>query len=78
LDIWNWLSNSGIILEIIGFVLMMRATGYLKPSGGSFTSGVDHLENVMSIIRPRYYYTGIVLVIIGLAVQIVPSFFPVA
>jgi hypothetical protein len=74
MDIWNWLSNFGIILEIIGFVLMMRATGHLKPSGGSTTSRVDHLENVMSIIRPRYYYTGIVLVIIGLAVQIVPSF----
>jgi hypothetical protein len=74
LDFENWINNTGIILEIIGFLLILRATGHLKPSGGSFTSAIDNIENVMSIIRPRFYYLGIVLVIVGLALQIVPSF----
>ena len=75
LSINTWLNNIGIILEIMGFVLILKATGRMKQSGGSFTSGYDYLENVMSITRPWFYNTGIILVIIGLAIQIVPSFF---
>ena len=37
MDFWDLVSNSGIILEIIGFVLMLKATGHLKQEGGSFT-----------------------------------------
>jgi hypothetical protein len=54
---------------------MLKATGHLKQKDGSFTSGLDHVENVMSIVRPRFYYIGIGLIIAGLAIQIVPSFF---
>ncbi|MDW0316105.1 MAG: hypothetical protein QN716_12105, partial [Nitrososphaeraceae archaeon] len=72
---WNSINNSGIILEIIGFVLMLKATGHLKQKDGGFTSGLDHVENVMSIVRPRFYYIGIGLIIAGLTIQIVPSIF---
>jgi hypothetical protein len=37
-------------------------------------SGFDHVENVMSIVRPRFNSVGIVLVIVGLGIQIIPSF----
>lgn len=77
MDFWNLVSNSGIILEIIGFVLMLKATGHLKQKDGSFTSGLDHVENVMSIVRPRFYYIGIGFIIAGLVIQIVPSIFSV-
>lgn len=73
MDIWNGINISGIVLEIIGFVLILKATGHLKQEGGSFTSGFDHVENVMSITRPRFYNVGIGLIIIGLAIQIGPS-----
>ena len=77
MDFWNWINNFGIILEIIGFIFMLKATGHLKPSGGSYTSAFDHVENVMSIVNPRFYYIGIGLIITGLAIQIVPSIFSV-
>jgi hypothetical protein len=54
---------------------MLEATRHLKQKDGSFTSGLDHVENVMSIVRPRFYYIGIGLIVAGLAIQIVPSFF---
>ena len=75
MDFLKLVSNSGIILEIIGFVIMLKATGHLKQKDGGFTSGLDHVENVMSIVRPRFYYIGIGLIIAGLAIQIVPSIF---
>lgn len=77
MDFWDLVSNSGIILEIIGFVLMLKATGHLKQEGRSFRSGLDHVENVMSIVRPRFYYIGIGFIIAGLVIQIVPSIFSV-
>lgn len=60
----NWVNNSGIILEIIGFVLILRATTRMQQGEGNFSS--DHVKEVMSITRPRFYYAGIVLVIVGL------------
>lgn len=74
MDFENGINNTGIILEIISFVLILKATGHLEKRGGGYSSGFEHVRNVMSIIRPRYYYVGIVFVIVGLAIQVVPSF----
>jgi uncharacterized membrane protein len=68
------INNAGIVLEIIGFVLILLATGRMKQETGGFSSGFDHVENVMSIVRPRFYFIGIALVIVGLGIQIIPSF----
>jgi len=74
MDFGNWINISGIVLEIFGFVLILRATGRMEQKSGGFSGVYDHVENVMSIIRPRFYYVGIGLVIAGLGIQIIPSF----
>jgi hypothetical protein len=77
MDFGNLMNISGIVLEIIGFVLILKATKPLKQQeGGAFASKYDHAENVMSIVRPRSYRAGIGLVIGGLAIQIIPSMIP--
>jgi hypothetical protein len=57
----------GISLEIIGFVLILKAIK-ARPSG--FTSPYDHAETVMSTIRPKWNSIGIGLIIAGLGFQI--------
>lgn len=69
MEFGNWVNNSGIILEIIGSVLILRATTRMQQGEGNFSSVYDHVKEVMSITRPRFYYAGIVLVIVGLGIQ---------
>ena len=70
-----WINGFGIVLEIIGFILLLFAIKAMPMKGGSFTSGLDYLGNVMSTRHPRTNRVGIILVIIGLVFQLVSLFF---
>jgi hypothetical protein len=41
------LNNSGIILEIAGFIIILFVIRAVKPKGGSFTSAIDKFGNVL-------------------------------
>jgi hypothetical protein len=69
-----WLNVSGIILQIVGFILLLLAVKQMPFKGGSFTSGVDYLGNVMSTRHPKVNVVGISLVILGLVLQLVVLF----
>lgn len=75
LDVSTWISNTGIILEIIGFLLVLFAVRPMAQHGGSFSGGLDYLENVMSTKHPWINRLGIGLVILGLVGQLTSSFF---
>ena len=76
LTISTWINNSGIILEIAGFIIILSAIRMVKPEGGSFTSKWDKLVNIMCTVHPRWNTIGIGLVIAGLGLQLASSFFP--
>jgi hypothetical protein len=69
-DFTTWLNASGISLEIAGFVVLLIAIKSMPLKGGSFSSAVDYLGNVMSTRHPRVNKIGILLVIIGLGFQL--------
>ena len=66
----SWINVSGIILEIVGFILVLVAVKSMPMKGGGFTSGVDYLGNVMSTQHPIVNRDGIILVIAGLGLQL--------
>jgi hypothetical protein len=65
----------GIALEILGFILILKAAIHPeRMKGGRLDDGFPkEAINVMTIISFRRYNWGIALVIAGLAIQIVPS-----
>ena len=65
------LNGVGIVLEIVGFVVLLFAIKPMPKGKSSFTSGFQNLPNVMSMTSPRTNKIGIGLVIIGLVLQLV-------
>jgi hypothetical protein len=60
----------GIILELIGFGIILFAVRAVKPKGGSFSSVWDKNQNLMSTLYPKLNTIGISLVIAGLLFQL--------
>ena len=61
-DFGTWISNTGIALEIIGFVMILLAVRLMPLNGGDVLTGPDYLENVMSTKHPWINRGGIGLV----------------
>ena len=61
--IFTWLNIIGIILELIGFGIILFAVRAVKPKGGSFSSVWDKNQNLMSTLYPKLNTIGISLVI---------------
>ena len=74
-DFGTWISNTGIVLEIIGFVMILLAVRPMPRNGGHVVTGPDYLENVMSTKHPWINRGGIGLVILGLKGRLVSSLF---
>jgi uncharacterized membrane protein len=75
LDLSDWICNSGIILEIIGFILILVAVR-ARPRGETFIEeSISQFKNVMTTQYPWLNFVGIGLVIIGLILQLVSSFY---
>jgi hypothetical protein len=66
----TWLNITGIILELIGFGIILFAVRAVKPKGGSFSSVWDKNQNLMSTLYPKLNTLGIGLVIAGLLFQL--------
>jgi hypothetical protein len=75
-DVGTWISNTGIALEIIGFVMILLAVRPILRKEENVVTGLDYLENVMSTKHPWINRAGIGLPILGLIGQLVSSFFP--
>jgi hypothetical protein len=73
LNLATEINLSGIVLEIVGFVLVLYAVRAMPNKNGGFTTGIDDLVNVMSTIHPSVNMFGIILVIAGLVLQLVNS-----
>jgi hypothetical protein len=58
-DVGTWISNTGIGLEIIGFVMILLAVRPMPRKGGDVVTGLDYLENVMSTKHPWINREGI-------------------
>jgi hypothetical protein len=61
----------GIILEVVGFLIILFAVQAVKPGRGSFSGKWDEARNIMSTLYPRLNYFGVGLVIFGLGLQLV-------
>lgn len=73
LTVTSWINNGGIILEIVGFVLMVFAVSEIKGGGGSFTSSFDNIGRAIVTMHKRIYLTGIAFVIVGLVLQFIAT-----
>ena len=51
-DVGTWISNTGIALEIIGFVMILLAVRPILRKEENVVTGLDYLENVMSTKHP--------------------------
>jgi hypothetical protein len=69
------LNIAGIILELIGFGIILLAVRAVKPKGGSFSSMWDKNQNLMSTLYPKSNTLGISLVIAGLLFQLGSSIY---
>lgn len=58
-----WFNSWGIILEIIGFGLILYAVRPVKHKASGFSTGIDHLKTVVSNLHPWTYWIGTLLVI---------------
>ena len=71
-----WINNSGIMLEIIGFVLILNALRRpTPPRNADIRSNIAYLESVMSTTHPWVYNIGVGLIIIGVVVQVMHSLY---
>ena len=75
IDFGTWISNTGIELEIIGFVMILLPVIPMPRNGGDVVTGPDYLENVMSTKHTWINRGGIGLVTLGLKGRLVSSLF---
>ena len=71
MDSGIWVNNSGIILEIIGFILILVAVRARQRGQSIVVESIQNLSNVMTTQYPWVNYVGIGLVICGLVLQLV-------
>jgi hypothetical protein len=70
----NWMNATGIILEIIGFVLIANALRRpMPPKNADIRSNIVYLESVTSTTRSWVKCVGVSLVTTGLIVQVMHS-----
>jgi hypothetical protein len=70
------MNNSGIILEIIGFVLISNALRRPEPpKNADIRSNVVYLESIMSTTSSWVKCVGVSLIIIGIVVQLMHSLY---
>lgn len=67
------LNAAGIVFEIAGFVILLRAVGRLPPMTGGFDPGTGS-ENIYGLRNKKLNDVGIIAVIIGLALQLIALF----
>jgi hypothetical protein len=60
-----------IILQLVGFVIMLLASKAIKPSGGGFTFDYSGTPNMVSMTHSRWNRVGIGFVIAGLLLQLI-------
>ncbi|MFZ0695742.1 MAG: hypothetical protein WAM88_01240 [Nitrososphaeraceae archaeon] len=71
-----WINNSGIILEIIGFVLILNALRRpAPPKNVDIRSNIVYLENMMSTTSSWVKCVGISLIVTGVVVQLMHSLY---
>jgi uncharacterized membrane protein len=71
-----WINNSGIILEIIGFVLISNASRRLAPPKNvDIRSNIVYLESMMSTTSSWVKCVGISLIVSGVVVQLMHSLY---
>jgi hypothetical protein len=71
-----WINNSGIILEIIGFVLISNALRRpAPPKNVDIRSNIVYLESVMSTTSSWVKCVGISLIVTGVVGQLMHSLY---
>jgi uncharacterized membrane protein len=69
---YGTLANSiSIFLEIVGFILILITVKPIpRTHDSSFSTGLEHIGNVVTNTHAKLYYVGISFVIAGLAGQL--------
>jgi hypothetical protein len=71
-----WINNSGITLEIVGFVLILNALRRpMPPKNSDIRSNIAYLESVMSTTRYWVNRVGVGLVFAGIVMQLIYSLY---
>lgn len=66
-----WINNSAIMLEIIGFVLLLNALRRpIPPHNTDIRSNIAYLESLMSNTRSWVSRIGVGLVVTGIIMQV--------
>ncbi|HEX5977016.1 MAG TPA: hypothetical protein VFY68_07045 [Nitrososphaeraceae archaeon] len=69
-----WINNSAIMLEIIGFVLLLNALRRpIPPHNTDIRSNIAYLESLMSNTRPWVSCIGVGLIVAGVIMQVIFS-----
>lgn len=71
-----WINNSGIIFEVIGFVLISNALRRpVPPKNVDIRSNIVYLESMMSTTSSWVKCVGISLMVTGVVVQLMHSLY---
>jgi hypothetical protein len=69
-----WINNSAIMLEIIGFVLLLNALRRpIPPHNTDIRSNIVYLESLMSNTRSWVSRIGVGLIVAGVIMQVMFS-----
>ena len=71
-----WINNSGIILEVIGFVLILNVLRRpMPPKNADIRSNIAYLESIISTTSSRVKCVGVSLLVTGVVVQFMNSLY---
>jgi hypothetical protein len=71
-----WINNSGIILEVIGFVLILNVLRRpMPPKNADIRSNIAYLESIISTTSSRVKCVGVSLLVTGVVVQFMHSLY---
>ena len=69
-----WINNSAIMLEIIGFLLLLNALrGHMPPHNTDIRSNIAYLGSLMSNTRSWAGRIGVGLIVAGVSMQVIFS-----
>ena len=65
-----WINNLGIILEVIGFVLILNVSRRpMPPKNADIRSNIAYMESIISTTSSRVKCVGVSLLVTGVVVQ---------
>jgi hypothetical protein len=71
-----WINNTGIILEVIGFVLILNVLRRpMPPKDADIRSNIAYLENIISTTGSWVKCVGVSLIVTGVVVQLMHSLY---